>query len=61
VVRDTALLDLLTPPIPDVCQVDECEQSVETWCPLCDTFLCRKHDELVAYRGHPCLSDEMLP
>jgi len=42
-------------PIPDVCEQGDCEQAVETWCPLCDRFLCREHDELVPDRKHDCL------
>lgn len=42
--------------IPLVCEVERCSEIIATWCPLCDTFLCDTHDELIAYRGHDCLS-----
>jgi hypothetical protein len=43
--------------IPDECEVRGCSRLVQTWCPLCDTFLCLFHDELMARRGHECLTD----
>ena len=42
-------------PIPDECEQGDCQNGVETWCPLCDRFLCKEHDELVPNRRHDCL------
>jgi hypothetical protein len=39
-----------------VCEQQDCTAEAETYCPLCERLLCRTHDELVAYRGHDCLS-----
>jgi hypothetical protein len=43
--------------IPDRCQQPDCDKPVETWCPLCDQFLCKEHDALVPERRHQCLGD----
>jgi len=43
--------------IPERCQQPDCDKPVETWCPLCDQFLCKEHDELVPERRHQCLGD----
>jgi len=43
------------PVITDVCDVRDCKRPVETWCPLCQQFLCAEHDELVPVRRHDCL------
>jgi len=42
-------------PLPDQCEQGECQQPVETWCPLCERFLCKPHDELTPTRRHDCL------
>lgn len=41
--------------VPIWCQQPGCTQKVETWCPLCDKFLCLVHDSLVPARMHNCL------
>lgn len=41
--------------IPPVCDRPECQKPPETWCPLCEQFLCAEHDELVPVRRHECL------
>ncbi|HYW86198.1 MAG TPA: hypothetical protein VFB50_00400 [Chloroflexota bacterium] len=42
-------------PVPAVCQRDGCTSPVETWCVLCEQFLCATHDELAPKRMHTCL------
>ena len=44
--------------IPDKCEQKECERPVETWCPLCQRFLCLLHDRLTPVRHHDCLAGE---
>jgi hypothetical protein len=41
--------------VPVWCQQTGCTRPVETWCPLCDRFLCLPHDALVPVRCHDCL------
>ena len=60
-------LDRNTPPprtgrprttdVPRLCQHSGCTSPVETYCPLCEQFFCRLHDELYPDHGHDCLSD----
>ena len=44
------------PDPPELCQQPGCTLAVETWCPLCERFLCLAHDRLVPVRNHDCLS-----
>jgi len=49
--------DYAEPPvIADHCEQRGCQGAVETWCPLCERFLCGWHDELVLGHRHDCLS-----
>jgi hypothetical protein len=41
--------------VPDSCQQAGCLSPVETWCPLCEHFLCVDHDALTPGRHHDCL------
>ena len=41
--------------IASTCEQDGCETVVQTWCPLCERFLCHRHDELYPRRRHDCL------
>jgi hypothetical protein len=41
--------------IPILCEQDGCQRPVETYCPLCERFLCQPHDVLVPVRCHDCL------
>jgi len=43
-------------PVPETCQREGCARAVETWCPLCNLFLCADHDQLTPQRMHDCLS-----
>jgi len=38
--------------VPEVCEQPRCQRSVETWCPLCERFLCAAHDPVPR---HDCL------
>jgi len=38
-----------------VCQQPGCDAETETWCPLCEKFLCAAHDPLIPRRMHDCL------
>jgi len=54
-----------SPPVVSAwqCQQPGCQSSTETWCPLCEKFLCSVHDELTPHRMHDCLAgpaDAML-
>jgi hypothetical protein len=41
--------------LPETCERPDCQKAVETFCPLCEKFLCAEHDELVPVRRHACL------
>ena len=41
--------------IHDQCQQFGCSNQVETWCPLCRAFFCKRHDELWPVRRHDCI------
>jgi hypothetical protein len=41
--------------IPELCEHLGCQAQVETFCPLCERFLCTYHDELRVERRHDCL------
>ena len=43
------------PDVPDRCQQFGCQAPVETWCPLCRGYFCKKHDELYPRRMHDCI------
>jgi len=43
------------PTIPERCQRPGCVAPVETFCPLCEKYLCTYHDELRIERRHDCL------
>ena len=48
-----------TVPVPEFCQRAGCLRPVETWCPLCESFLCAEHDQLTPVRQHTCLGREL--
>jgi hypothetical protein len=41
--------------IPETCSHANCQRPVETYCPLCEAFLCAEHDELIPDRRHDCI------
>ena len=43
----------MTRDLPEVCDAPACWAKVETWCPLCEQFLCAPHDS-----RHACLGDQ---
>jgi hypothetical protein len=43
--------------VPELCERPGCPRAAETWCPLCEKFLCVLHDELVPRRMHACLGE----
>ena len=47
--------DPVFPVIPELCEQPGCQRAVETWCSLCERFLCQVHDELYPRRMHDCL------
>lgn len=42
--------------MPEQCQQAGCTAAVETYCPLCERFFCKAHDELYPARCHDCLN-----
>ena len=42
-------------PVPEWCEQRWCFRPVETWCVLCEKFLCLAHDELAPRRMHDCV------
>jgi hypothetical protein len=40
---------------PGVCEQRGCREWAQTWCPLCERYLCTYHDELLVERRHDCL------
>jgi hypothetical protein len=42
--------------MPEQCQQSDCGERVETYCPLCERFFCKAHDELYPARCHDCLN-----
>jgi hypothetical protein len=43
------------PVIPELCEQPGCQAAVQTYCPLCERFLCGAHDQLYPQRMHDCL------
>jgi hypothetical protein len=37
------------------CQQFGCREEAVTWCPLCRSMFCQRHDELYPRRMHDCL------
>ena len=47
---------ILPTTFPNDCEQHGCTRGIDTWCPLCERFLCLEHDPLLPVRMHDCLS-----